>query len=329
MRFFDRRENVLGLVVLVTSAMFTLDLFVSEPDGSSDLEIIGWVGGTIIYIFMMFMVVKHIRDKDLSTKLLIVAMTVYNALYCMTVDLTEDFIFFQLIIMDVMAIICIFATISYIKGYQHNITRLIFMNLGLVGGILLPWALDKYFMRDLTGHWDILLPLLPSIIGRLMFIAYLFRSDIKDTSPQNELRLRLARVESSLIMNPLNYMTKEDVKIMLGLVDEGWTEFEWGPIEKECRVTITGPTKRIWYITVRKWKGEEFTRLVLSPEKDSRGSWGFEMTIIHHEFYVLENKPMVRVYGHKGVFIDIHIDNPLIEKDNAVSRGLDKLVRGF
>ena len=170
---------------------------------------------------------------------------------------------------------------------------------------------------------------MPLVIHYLAFISYLARPEIRDVSPSEELKVRLARVESSYAMDPRSYISLRDLVTLLGLTDYGWTFYESGPLEKECRVKIVGETKRHWVVTVRKWRSEDFCRAVISPEENSRGSWGLRFEIMHYHFTQLKDKGFVRIYGNDGFFIELFTENPLIYKDNAVSQTLDKLIRKF
>jgi hypothetical protein len=130
-------------------------------------------------------------------------------------------------------------------------------------------------------------------------------------------------------MDPRCYMPLRDLVMILGFTDYGWTYHESGPIEKECRGKIIGETKRHWVVTVKKWRSEDFCRVVISPEEQRRGSWGLRFELMHYHFTQLNDKGFVRIYGNDGFFIDMFTEDPRIYENNAVSMGLDKLLRKF
>ena len=69
-------------------------------------------------------------------------------------------------------------------------------------------------------------------------------------------------------------------------------------------------------------------RAVVNTEP-SKGYWGMQFDIVEHKDYEIGGNDIVRIYGHDGMFVDIYTDNPVIQKDNAVSRGLDKFHRQY
>ena len=75
-------------------------------------------------------------------------------------------------------------------------------------------------------------------------------------------------------------------------------------------------------------EGEDCCRAVMNT-RPSKGYCGFHFDIVEHLDYEIDGKKITRIYGHDGMFVDIYTENPVIKKDNAVARGLDKLHREY
>ena len=269
------------------------------------------------------------HNRWMSLLVFLGAIDLYSAIHCLAVDLTQSLMFFQLVLMDVFAVIGLFTLLFLTRGFMHNVTRQILVNLGQMACLFIPWALTRYVMRDYKGASEILWQTMPMILFYLIGLSYLARPEIRDVSPTEELKVRLARVESSYTMDPRCYMPLRDLVMILGLTDNGWTFHESGPVEKECRGRIIGETKRHWAVVVKKWRSEDFCRVIISPEEQSRGSWGLRFELMHYHFTELRDKGFIRIYGNDGFFIDMFTEDPRIYKNNAVSMGLDKLIRKF
>ena len=271
-------------------------------------------------------------DTRISTLLLIIGMLLFSILYFTDYiflmdsdDIVVAVISLLIYLVSVLSTGCI---VGYAMGYQHNITRLILIYVAILGFMLVPWAIERYINHDLEAAEGTMLLWLPCILIYLLFVIYLARGDIKDMSVNGQLKLRLARVESLLIVDSRSYMDRAEMDRMLGLTDEGWEHFADGPVEKQCSASITSPIGRKFEITVRKWRGEDFCRAVMNT-KPSKGYVGFHFDIVEHRDYEIDGKGITRIYGHDGVFVDIYTENPIIKKDNAVARGLDKVHRQY
>lgn len=334
---FDREIHLLLTIVLMTVMIAAELLFPPRPE--TGLRSLGMEGviGAIVFTFMAIMSFMTRRNKWVSTVFLTIGVLVYTGLtnLTMTIDDSEDFDLLDMLqsAVSAMMIFTVFissiCTIGYFLRYEHNITRLIMLNAVMCVLLLMPWVFIRYIVHDILMAEEIFWDLLPAVLIRVFFMGYLARPDIKDVSPGKEIKLRLNRVESTLIMSNKTFMERADMDRMLGNTEEGWTELETGPIEKYCTVTMVAPSRRKFTLTVRKWKGEDFTRVVLSPERNSTGSWGLHFDIVEYTEYEIEGKNIVRIYGHDGVFVDIYTDNPLIYEDNKISHALDKLVREY
>lgn len=334
---FDREVHLL-LTIILMSVMIAAE-FLFPPRPETGLRALGFEGaiGTIIFLFMAAMSLMTRRNKWVSTVFLTIGVLIYTGLtnLTMTLEDSDDFDLLDILQSAVSALmiftvfISSICTIGYLLRYEHNITRLIVLNGIMCVLLLMPWVFVRYFVHDVLVANEIIMNLLPAILIRVFFMGYLARPDIKDVSPGKEIKLRLNRVESTLIMSNKTFMERAEMDRMLGLTEDGWTELETGPIEKYCTVTMVAPSKRKFTLTVRKWRGEDFTRVVLSPERNSTGSWGLRFDIVEYREYEIEGKNIVRIYGHDGVFVDIYTDNPLIYEDNKISHALDKLVREY
>ena len=283
----------------------------------------------VVAVVFMFFAVLFRHDKWTSLLILLGGVNLYSAIRCLAVDFTQSMMFFQLVLMDLISLIGLISLVFLSRGFMHNVTRQIMINLGQIACLLIPWAITRYVMRDYVGARTVLWETMPMILFYLAGISYLARPEIRDVSPSEELKVRLARVESSYTMDPRCYMPLRDLVMILGFTDYGWTYHESGPIEKECRGKIIGETKRHWVVTVKKWRSEDFCRVVISPEEHSRGSWGLRFELMHYHFTQLNDKGFVRIYGNDGFFIDMFTEDPRIYENNAVSMGLDKLLRKF
>ena len=332
------REFHLLLVCIIIAA-----LLVSEQDylfyelmGMHTLFGDAWIKltGAVICWLCIIGAVYFRTKKRISVTLASIGVSVYTALsYVIQLDIEGDIwsivFLFQSVYMNVLVLLSFGCIIGYFLGYIHNVTRLLLINVGIIALKLMPWYIERYIYHDLEiANW-VLASLLPSILIIVAYLSYLIRPDIIDMSISNQLKMRLARVESTMIMSNMAYMEREEMDVLLNPEDPRWKTKEDGPVEKECLVTILGPTKRKYYLTARVWRGEDYTRVVMSPEKNSRGSWGMDFDIVSHRFYEIEGKEIVRIYGHDGLFVDIYTENPRIHKENKISDALDRIIREY
>ncbi|MBO4503057.1 MAG: hypothetical protein J5707_05360, partial [Candidatus Methanomethylophilus sp.] len=198
----------------------------------------------------------------------------------------------------------------------------------VIGFMLVPWWIQRYVYHDLPVAQETFIIWLPSILLMATYLAYLARGDIRDMSVGNQLKLRLARVESNLLVGNLSYMDRADMDRILGLTEEGWEQLSDGPVERQCCAILHSQIGRKYEIWVRKWRGEDYCRAVMNT-RPSKGYCGFHFDIVEHLEYEIDGKKITRIYGHDGMFVDIYTENPVIKKDNAVARGLDKLHREY
>ena len=325
----DQRETHLILVALTMCVCALIYLPGTLEEEIRYFDDLADVMAIILSVAFSILAVLFRHDKWRSLLIFTGGMVLYSAVRSLAVDLTQSFMFFQLVLMDILSIIGIVTFIFLAKGFLHNITRQIMINLGQTAVLLIPWVVSRYVMRDIPAATEALLFSAPMMIFYIAGTSYLARPEIRDVSPSEELKVRLARVESSYTIGANSYIPLRDLVILLGFTDDGWTFHETGPVEKECKVKIIGETKRHWVITVKKWRSEDFCRAVISPEEESRGSWGLRFEIMHYHFTEFRDKGFVRIYGNDGFFIDLFTENPRIYKDNHVSKAMDKLLRKF
>ena len=292
------------------------------------MEICGYVFLTVF----LALALMYRHEKERSTELLCLGVMVFLILYF------ADFVYLEYaedlsvavisLLIDLVMVMSLGCLIGYALGYQHNITRLILIYTAICGFMLIPWWIERYAFHDLETAESVFRAWLPLILLMLTFIIYLARGDIKDMSIGSQIKLRLARVESILYLDSNSYMEREEMDRLLGISEEGWESFAEGPVEKQCIVTMRTTIGRVFEFSVRKWRGEDFTRVVMNI-RPTNGYWGFQFDIVEHMDYEINGKKITRIYGHDGMFVDIYTENPLIEKDNAVARGLDKVFREY
>ena len=330
------REMHLAATAAVMCCMMVLDVWMnlgtySDPVNSTIIERMELCGFVMLALFLGLSLM-YISDIRKSTLLLSIGVTMYSILYFTDfffLEESEDIVVSAIaLIINLMAVLSLGCVIGYALGYQHNITRLIMIYAAITGFMLVPWWVERYIFHDLAAAEETFNAWVPPILIMVSYIVYLLRGDIRDMSVGGQLKLRLARVESFLFIDNRAYMEKEEMDRMLGLTDEGWEQFSEGPVEKQCVVHITSPIGRRFEIWVKKWKGEDFFRAVVNTEP-SNGYWGMQFDIVEHKDYEIGGNDIVRIYGHDGMFVDIYTDNPVIQKDNAVSRVLDKFHRQY
>lgn len=329
------REMHLLITAVVMAALVVIDIWLNYAaftDHDSTIIHRMELCGYVVLTIFVGLAVMYRKDTRMSVLMLTGGIMAYSILYFTDfIFLTEaDDLYVAVIslLINFVTVLSIGCAIGYAMGYQHNITRLIMIYLAVIGFMLVPWWIQRYVYHDLPVAQETFIIWLPSILLMATYLAYLARGDIRDMSVGNQLKLRLARVESLLFVDSRAYMDRAEMDRMLGLTDEGWEHFADGPVEKQCSVSITSPIGRKFEITVRKWRGEDFCRAVMNT-KPSKGYVGFHFDIVEHKDYEIDGKGITRIYGHDGMFVDIYTENPIIKKDNAVARGLDKVHRQY
>lgn len=283
---------------------------------------------SFLWVFMVMAILNR-RNIWLCALLYSIGWAGYSIITTISDDLTHNKYFFYLVLADAASIGSVLCTIGFALKYPHNATRLIiFAGIESVSSFL-PWVLNHLTSGTISIFDPELIYYFPSIISGCLYISFMARSEILDLSPRSEMSLRLSRVESGIIIRNEAYMPMDDVRTMLGLDLEAWEFFEDGLVERTCNVTIIGQTLRKWKVTVKKWRGEDFLRAIVSPVMDADGNNGFAFDIVSYHFTEKEGKGYVRIYGHDGMFIELYTENPSVDKENLVSRGFDHMVKEF
>ncbi len=327
-------------LVLVCAFIFALVLAEEElvflyPDLYLFGNSIAWdvIGGITCWA-MLAMAIYFKDQKRRSAVLMMTGVMIYTALsYKVSTDITGDlwnlFYSAQAVLVNFCVILSFACIFGYYLGYVHNITRMVMLTGIVIALVLSPWWVWRYIEHDLEIAEEVFKLLLPSVMIRVLMLSYLVRPDIIDMSIGAQLKMRLNRVESTQLMDNMSFMEREDMDMLLNPDGPGWTVLPEGPVERLCAVSITTSNKRHYRIVARIWRGEDFIRCKLSPEKDTRGSWGMDFDIVSHRFYTIEGKDIVRIYGHDGMFVDIYTENPRIHRENKISDALDRIIREY
>ncbi len=331
-----REFHLVMVCVLVTALVIAEEAFLIQyPEFIyfEDTLDIAFVGAVICWI-MMVLAVIYKDDKRKSTIFLMTGVMAFTALsYKITLDIEGNmwalFYSVQSVLVNFCVILSFACIFGYFLGYIHNVTRLVMLTGIIIGLMMMPWFVWRYIEHDLQIAEIVLVALLPTIMIRVLMISYLVRPDVIDMSIGTQLKMRLNRVESTQIMDNMSFMEREDMDALLDPSSPRWVVLPEGPVERYYVASIKTPTKRHYQVVARIWRGEDFIRCKLSPEKDARGSWGMDFDIVEHRFYKIEDKDIVRIYGHDGMFVDIYAENPRIHKENKISDVLDRIIREY
>ncbi len=329
------REFHLALTCLLIGALvLSEERYVFElPETLQSFSLaIEFVGACICWVLLALAILFK-EKKRRSVLLLSTGVMIYTALaYSIDTDVSGTWSVIytvQAVLINFLVVMSFACLFGYYLGYTHNITRLVITTGCIIACSLIPWFVWRYIYHDLIVAEAVFIALLPIVLIRALLVLYLVRPDIIDMSVGNQLKMRLARVESTQLMSNMSYMEKKDMEILLDPENPNWNIIAEGPVERWVSVNIVDPTKRKYVITARVWRGEDFIRCKLSPEKNARGSWGMDFDILEHKYYSIEGKEIIRIYGREGMFLDIYLENPLIHKENKVSDALDRIIREF
>ncbi len=331
-----REFHLVMVCVLVSALVIAEEAFLIQyPEFiyfEDNLDV-AFVGAVICWI-MMILAVIYKEDKRKSTVFLMTGVMVFTALsYKVSLEIDGSmwglFYSVQSVLVNFCVILSFACIFGYFLGYIHNVTRLVLLTGIIIALMMMPWFIWRYIEHDLDIAETVLVALLPTVMIRVLMITYLVRPDVIDMSIGAQLKMRLNRVESTQVMDNMSFMDREAMDVLLDPESPEWTVLPDGPVERYYVASIKTPTKRHYQIVARIWRGEDFIRCKLSPEKDSRGSWGMDFDIVEHRFYKIEDKDIVRIYGHDGMFVDIYAENPRIHKENKISDVLDRIIREY
>ena len=208
---WDQRELHLtaAAIAMCVCALYYLPGIVEE--GIRYFEDMADFMAIVVAVVFMFFAILFRHDKWTSLLILLGGVNLYSAIRCLAVDFTQSMMFFQLVLMDLISLIGLVSLVFLSRGFMHNVTRQIMINLGQIACLLIPWAITRYVMRDYVGARTVLWETMPMILFYLAGISYLVRPEIRDVSPSEELKVRLARVESSYTMDPRVHRLRMDL----------------------------------------------------------------------------------------------------------------------
>ena len=308
--------SLIGLIMILTGAYFIVRNSVTEGTvtvpGKMLSDIILMIGGACIIPFFR----KNIKYGTAFSLLVIGAATIIGRIWYLT-DSMDGVEIGLAIIYIIASIVMVYYSLSLFFDASAGSLKGIIC-LGVL--VILELAPTFYYIYMGRDPIEVMTKYMDDLVCGAMHMSVLIILTRKDILLENFTK-RLMKNSKGLynimITPPGTYLDVRDVKAIQGDAEQGWTEYDEGPIERELSLDLRGAE---FGIRLQRWRGEDETILAVCLNDVASYtvalSFPIESTVV--DLDADTGKGNIRFYGREGMFVDIEVRDSDEEKKGYI-----------
>lgn len=225
------------------------------------------------------------------------------------------FIFFIGFLSVLLGIAEMAFSVAYLFGYRRYVVKLCLVPACQMLMIIIPIFFDWYA----TTPWNTILTnyytTLPIMFVNVVFMWILTRKGIWVPFPIKRIEYNLEALEPVLHSDKGMYMVPDSLELLLDR--ERWSSCDIGPVEKETTIELVGDDRPV-KMMVQLLKDDPVPHGRIIPCDGGQFAQGLYFDMI--QMIVSEVRDSIRIYGTDGMFINIQVKEPPVEKKGLRTR---------
>lgn len=206
-------------------------------------------------------------------------------------------------------------SVAYLFEYRRYVVKICVAAGVQMLMIIIPFFIDWYNRITWAEMFLEYSSILPIMFVNAVFIWILTRRGIWVPFPTKRIEYNLEALEPVLHSDKNMYITPDSLNMLLD--KSSWAVFDVGPVEKELRLNLLGGDNGV-RVLFQQMRGDPILHGRIIPYNRGQFMQGHHFDVV--QMIVSPERDNLRIYGNDGVFINILVREPPVEKEDFMAR---------